>query len=82
VEDYEQRLGFPADRASTNCAEHGITLGEIWELVGSDRRVFVPIGRRPRYLRQVEQIAPPQLEGRDAELTELADFCLDPGRGP
>jgi Domain of unknown function (DUF4062) len=32
---------------------------------------------RPDYLAQVGLIAPPQLEGREAELAELAAFCLD-----
>ena len=30
------------------------------------------------YLRQVERIAPPALLGRDNEVAELADFCLNP----
>ncbi|MFE2586674.1 hypothetical protein, partial [Streptomyces sp. NPDC059378] len=33
------------------------------------------------YRRQVERIAPPQLLGRDAELAELAGFCLEEQRG-
>ncbi|MFJ4536590.1 tetratricopeptide repeat protein [Streptomyces tibetensis] len=37
---------------------------------------------RSAYLRQVERIAPPQLLGREAELAELAGFCLDERRGP
>ena len=34
------------------------------------------------YLRQVEQIAPPVLAGREAELEELAAYCTEPRRGP
>ncbi|MBR7834173.1 hypothetical protein KDL01_12935 [Actinospica durhamensis] len=34
------------------------------------------------YRLQVEQIAPPQLLDRDAELAELAGFCLEQARGP
>ena len=34
------------------------------------------------YLEQVRQIAPQQLHERDKELTELAAFCIEPGRGP
>ncbi len=37
---------------------------------------------RSAYQRQVERIAPPQLLGREAELAELAGFCLDERRGP
>ncbi|MFI1996866.1 hypothetical protein, partial [Actinoplanes sp. NPDC020271] len=37
---------------------------------------------RSAYLAQVRRIVPPTLEGREAELAELAEFCLDPGRGP
>jgi transcriptional regulator with XRE-family HTH domain/tetratricopeptide (TPR) repeat protein len=33
------------------------------------------------YLEQVRQIAPAELVGRETELSELADFCLRPGRG-
>ena len=40
-------------------------------------------GPRPGvYLEQVRRIAPPELAGREAELAELAAFCLDPGAGP
>ena len=34
------------------------------------------------YLAQVRRIAPPELAGRDAELAELATFCLEPDREP
>jgi hypothetical protein len=34
------------------------------------------------YLEQVRQIAPRELLGRDAELAELAQFCLDQDRDP
>ena len=37
---------------------------------------------RSAYLRQVERIAPPQLLDREAELADLAGFCLDERRGP
>jgi hypothetical protein len=40
---------------------------------------------RSSYLQQVRRIAPPDppgLLGREAELAELADFCLEDGRGP
>ncbi|WP_331732305.1 hypothetical protein OG592_41510 (plasmid) [Streptomyces avidinii] len=37
---------------------------------------------RSVYRRQVERIAPPQLLDRDAELAQLAGFCLDEHRGP
>ncbi|MFD0033238.1 hypothetical protein ACFVJK_34270 [Streptomyces sp. NPDC127172] len=46
---------------------------------------LAPAGPRPvrsAYLRQVERIAPPRLLDRDAELAELASFCLDEQRGP
>jgi tetratricopeptide (TPR) repeat protein len=36
---------------------------------------------RSAYRRQVERIAPPQLLGREAELAEVASFCLDERRG-
>ncbi|WP_203896565.1 hypothetical protein, partial [Actinoplanes xinjiangensis] len=36
---------------------------------------------RSAYLAQVRQIAPPSLEGRESELTELARFCLDEQSG-
>jgi len=34
---------------------------------------------RSAYLEQVRRIAPPDLQGRDTELGELARFCLEPG---
>ncbi|GAB3852774.1 hypothetical protein GCM10027610_081630 [Dactylosporangium cerinum] len=37
---------------------------------------------RSAYLQQVARIAPPRLRDRDAELAELAGFCLDDHRGP
>ncbi|MFF1926286.1 hypothetical protein ACFVW8_37685, partial [Streptomyces sp. NPDC058221] len=37
---------------------------------------------RSTYRRQVERIAPPDLLDRDAELADLASFCLDEHRGP
>ena len=37
---------------------------------------------RSAYRKQVEQIAPPELVGREAELQELAAYCTEPGRGP
>jgi tetratricopeptide (TPR) repeat protein len=37
---------------------------------------------RSAYLAQVRRIAPPELRDRDAELGELARFCLDERRGP
>jgi tetratricopeptide (TPR) repeat protein len=37
---------------------------------------------RSAYLEQVGRISPSALHGRDDELTELAAFCTDPGRGP
>jgi hypothetical protein len=40
-----------------------------------------PVAARSGYLEQVKRIAPPQLRGRDAELAELAGFCLDADRG-
>jgi hypothetical protein len=49
------------------------------QAVVSGRRV------RPGYLEQVRLIAPPEppgLEGREAELAELAGFCLDDEPGP
>jgi hypothetical protein len=43
------------------------------------------VATQSAYLQQVRRIAPPDppgLIGRQAELAELARFCLDPGRGP
>ena len=37
---------------------------------------------RSAYTQQVKRIAPPELLGRDAELAELASFCLEDSRGP
>ena len=37
---------------------------------------------RSAYRKQVEQIAPPELVGREAELRELAAYCTEPGRDP
>ena len=36
---------------------------------------------RSSYLEQVRRIAPAELIGREAEFSELADFCLQPDRG-
>ncbi|MFI9569751.1 hypothetical protein, partial [Streptomyces rishiriensis] len=46
------------------------------------RASAVPRPARSTYRRQVERIAPPELLDRDAELAELAGFCLDKHRGP
>ena len=43
------------------------------------------VAARSAYLQQMRRIAPPDppgLVGREAELAELARFCLEPGRGP
>lgn len=43
------------------------------------------VAARSAYLQQVRRIAPPDppgLIGREAELAELAGFCLQPDRGP
>src|SRR5262249_15972014 len=37
---------------------------------------------RSAYLEQVKRIAPPELVGREAELAELAAFCLERDRRP
>lgn len=56
--------------------------------IGGDATTGVHIGdvnlrtgarARTRYRFQVERIAPEVLEDREAELAELAGFCLDPG---
>lgn len=39
------------------------------------------ISHRSAYLAQVRQIAPPQLLDREAELDELARFCVEEQRG-
>jgi hypothetical protein len=53
------------------------SLKELHEKAGASKG---PV--RPDYLAQVGLIAPPSLAGREAELAELAAFCLDDGRGP
>ncbi|MGW2821801.1 hypothetical protein ACWC24_12445 [Streptomyces sp. NPDC001443] len=45
------------------------------------RAASLPRPMSSAYRRQVERIAPPQLLGRDAELAELAGFCLEEQRG-
>ncbi|MEU9381116.1 serine protease [Streptomyces sp. NPDC048279] len=53
------------------------------EEVTCDSRASAAVGPvRSAYLRQVERIAPLRLWDRDAELAELADFCLQEQRGP
>jgi tetratricopeptide (TPR) repeat protein len=52
-------------------------LKELHELAAAGRG---PV--RSAYLEQVRRIAPPDLAGREAELAELAAFCLEPDRGP
>jgi tetratricopeptide (TPR) repeat protein len=46
------------------------------------RKVGEDISIRSAYLRQVGRIAPPALVGREAELAELAAFCVEPGCAP
>ena len=58
--------------------------------IGAAGQVTVNLGparmaARSAYLQQVRRIAPrdpPGLVDREAELAELAAFCLEPGRGP
>ena len=44
--------------------------------------VPTPAPARSAYLEQVRRIAPLKLEDRDAELSELARFCVEPNAGP
>lgn len=41
-----------------------------------------PSALRSVYLEQVRRIAPPVLSGRERELAALAEFCMEPSRGP
>ena len=57
-----------------------MVVGPVTIYQGSPR-----VAARSAYLQQVRRIAPPDppgLVGREAELAELAAFCLEPGRGP
>ncbi len=40
------------------------------------------VAAKSAYRKQVERLAPPELVGREAELRELAAYCIEPGRGP
>jgi len=46
-----------------------------------DVNLFTGVPVQTRYHKQVERIAPADLEGRDAELAELAAFCTSPAGG-
>ncbi|MFD9739865.1 hypothetical protein [Umezawaea sp. NPDC059074] len=46
-----------------------------------DVNLFTGVPVQTRYHKQVERVAPADLEGRDAELAELAAFCTSPAGG-
>jgi tetratricopeptide (TPR) repeat protein len=74
----------PGDAAVSRDA--GLAFGSVGRVVVNQNLTVYPGEGRPTagpsYLAQVRRIAPPVLEGREAELAELAAFCLEPGRGP
>ncbi|MER6075006.1 hypothetical protein ABT187_40605 [Streptomyces sp. NPDC001817] len=60
----------------------GHVTGNVMVSVFRDRASHARRPVRSAYLRQVERIAPPELLGRETEMAELADFCLDERCGP
>ena len=72
------RSAFVQSRPGGNA--FGVVVGPVTINQGSPR-----VAARSAYLQQVRRIAPPDppgLVGREAELAELARFCLESGRGP
>ena len=67
------------------CGQDEYTVAaQVTQLMRSAERPSVPgplLSPRSAYLAQVRQIAPPELVGRDAELEELARFCVDEQAG-
>jgi hypothetical protein len=67
------------------CGQDEYTVAaRVTELMRSPERSSVPgplLSPRSVYLAQVRQIAPPSLVGREAELAELAEFCVDEQAG-
>ncbi|MGW2689555.1 hypothetical protein ACWC6I_41160 [Streptomyces sp. NPDC001414] len=61
----------------------GITFARVGSVtVNQGGAVASPRSVRSAYVQQVRRIAPPVLHDRDAELAELAAFCLEEDRGP
>ncbi|MEV0761787.1 hypothetical protein [Nocardia sp. NPDC050435] len=71
AENYSVRNSGPAIAAPGGVAVSGILHGDIYQ-------ASVPLPQS-EYLRQVRQLAPEKLEGRDAELAELAAFAASEG---
>lgn len=73
----------PPEPGSQQVTDTQVT-GHLFQIQGVAGNVLVNAGPMvySAYLEQVRQIAPQQLHERDNELTELAAFCIEPGRGP
>ena len=83
----------PAEFSDLRGLIQGLSTGIQGELAKLEGRPGGPAGpgvaprpvSRSSYVQQVRRIAPPDppgLLGREAELAELAGFCLEDGRGP
>ena len=76
-------LGGPLSSFRVEGHDRGVGIGVAGHVTihqGSAR-----VASRSAYWQQVRRIAPPDppgLVGREAELAELAGFCLEPDRGP
>lgn len=74
---------WPPRQSHGHGGHGGVGIGHVGGDVTVNQTVtaIAPRPVRSAYLRQVERIAPPELWDRDAELEELARFCLDENRG-
>ncbi len=61
---------------------HAASGGVAAVSIGTVNVVAGRIAVRSAYRKQVEQIAPPELVGREAELRELTAYCTEPGGSP
>ncbi|WP_317440761.1 hypothetical protein [Streptomyces collinus] len=84
---YEERVKTPGQRrptsAVTESGEARAATGAVAVsgIVHGDIAVHGPTVARSGYREQIMRIAPPELIGRQAELSELAAFCTAPDAG-
>ncbi|MGW3631001.1 hypothetical protein ACWD7F_12695 [Streptomyces sp. NPDC005122] len=86
-ETYEERVKARGQRQPTSAvAESGDARAAtgavaVSGIVNGDIAVHGPTVARSGYRQQITRIAPPELIGRQAELSELAAFCTAPDAG-
>ena len=62
-------------QGADNALEHGITPRDLWQILETDRRLFVPVGQRSRFV--VGQLASGRWIGFLAQEADDADDVWD-----